>query len=233
MKNLKTESFILAIGILAAGIFVYFGFVAFSERDRTVEVRGFSEKNIEANLAVWPIQYRAFGNNLDVLYAGAEDAKIKVMAFLKKGGIPEEDITMSAPNMTDFDNREYKPDNIPARYLVEFNITVSTKKVKEARDMTYHITELQKEGVSINSNNYENRIKYDYTTLDEIKPEMIEASTKNAREAGEKFAKDSGSSLGKIKKARQGFFSIEDSNEQTPWIKKIRVVTTVEYYLKN
>ncbi len=233
MKNLKTESIILAIGLVTAGLLIYFGFIAFGERDRTVEVRGFSEQNVEADQAVWPIQYRAFGNNLETLYAGAEKAKAQVLSFLEKGGIPKEDISMSAPNLTDFDNREYRPDNTPARYLIEFNITITTKKVTEARDLTYRITELQKAGTNINSNNYESRIKYDYTALDKIKPEMIEASTKNAREAGEKFAKDSGSSLGKIKKARQGYFSIEDSNEQTPWIKKVRVVTTVEYYLKN
>lgn len=233
MKNLRIESVIVAIGLLALGLFVYLGFVAYGERDRTVEVRGFSERNVEADKAVWPIQYRSFGNSLDALYAEAEAAKTKVLSFLIQAGIPEADITTSAPNMTDFNNREYKPENLPARYLVEFNITISTKNVKAARELTYRIAELQKAGVNINSNNYESRITYDYTALDKIKPEMIEASTKNAREAGEKFAKDSGSSLGKIKKARQGFFSIEDSNAETPWIKKVRVVTTVEYYLKN
>ena len=74
---------------------------------------------------------------------------------------------------------------------------------------------------------------YEYTILDKIKPEMIEASTKNAREAAEKFAKDSGSKLGKIKNASQGYFSIENRDNNTPWIKKIRVVTSVSYYLKN
>lgn len=62
---------------------------------------------------------------------------------------------------------------------------------------------------------------------------MIEEATKNARASAEKFAQDSGSSLGKIRRANQGQFSITDRDSNTPYIKSVRVVTTVEYFLKD
>ena len=75
-------------------------------------------------------------------------------------------------------------------------------------------------------------MRFKFEGLNEIKPGMIEEATKNAREVGEKFAKDSGSRLGKIKTANQGTFSITDRDSNTPEIKKVRVVTSVTYYLK-
>jgi hypothetical protein len=76
-------------------------------------------------------------------------------------------------------------------------------------------------------------VSYEFTGLNDIKPEMIEEATKNAREVAEKFATDSNSKLGKIRNASQGQFSISDRDANTPYIKKVRVVTTVNYYLKN
>ena len=62
---------------------------------------------------------------------------------------------------------------------------------------------------------------------------MIAQATENAREAAAQFAKDSGSKVGKMKTASQGSFSIDDSSSSTPYIKKVRVVTTIVYYLED
>ena len=234
MKNLRTESIILAVGLLLAGLLVYEGFDSMAERDRSVDVRGFSERIVNADKATWPISYKAFGNDLDMLYVNADEAKHKIISFLTKAGIAPEDIASSAPRVTDYNATDYKPDNIKTRYMIQMCITVSTKKVKTVRELTYRIPELIREGISIVNNDYDaNQLTYEYTGLEKIKPAMIEASTKNAREAAEKFAKDSGSKLGKIRKASQGYFSIENRDNNTPWIKKVRVVTSVSYYLKN
>ncbi len=234
MKNLRLESIIIAAGLLLAGFLVYEGFSTMAERDRSVDVRGFSERTVNANKATWPINYKAFGNDLDILYADADAAKYKIISFLTKAGIAPEDIATSAPKVTDYNTAEYKPENIRTRYTIQMCITVSTKKVEAVRELTYRIPELIRQGISIVSNDYDaNQLTYEYTDLDKIKPAMIEASTKNAREAAEKFAKDSGSKLGKIKRASQGYFSIENRDNNTPWIKKVRVVTSVSYYLKN
>ncbi len=93
--------------------------------------------------------------------------------------------------------------------------------------------ELLKDGIAITDGGYQYQIKYEYTDLNSIKPEMIAEATAKAREAGQKFASDSESTLGKIKSATQGQFSIEDRDENTPYIKKVRVVSYIEFYLED
>jgi hypothetical protein len=88
-------------------------------------------------------------------------------------------------------------------------------------------SELIKEEVIVNIYN-----SYEYNRLNEIKPSMIAESLENARNAADEFAKNSRSRIGKMRTASQGYFEVEDLDENTPQIKKIRVVTTVEYYLK-
>jgi hypothetical protein len=95
------------------------------------------------------------------------------------------------------------------------------------------IIELGKQGIAISQQDYQSRTEFLFTNLNAYKPVMIEEATKNAREVAEKFAQDSHSKLGKIKKASQGQFSISDRDESTPHIKKIRVVSTIEYYLSD
>jgi hypothetical protein len=94
-------------------------------------------------------------------------------------------------------------------------------------------SELMKTGIAVTGDEYgENRVDYQFTGLNQIKPEMVEEATKNARATAEKFAEDSGSKLGRIFSASQGQFSIDDRDANTPYIKKIRVVNTVEYSLE-
>lgn len=233
MKNLRIEAVIIGLGLLLAGWCVYCGFTSLAERDRTVSVRGFSERTVDADKVTWPIKLKLIGDDIASLSGQINVSKAKVVKFLKENGIPEKDIAVAAPKVTDYTMQDYKPDNIKSRYAMEMMITVASNKVDLVRSLTYRTADLMAQGVTIAGEDYGQGINYEYSGLDKIKPAMIEASTKNAREAAEKFAKDSGSKLGKIKSATQGYFSIDDRDQNTPWIKKVRVVTSVEYYLKN
>ena len=119
------------------------------------------------------------------------------------------------------------------RYNVTSVITVTSTKVDLVRKMISEQSELLKQGIAITGGDYRYNVQYDYTGLNDIKPQMIEEATKNARAAAIKFAKDSDSELGKIKRAYQGQFSIEDRDANTPYIKRIRVVTTIDYSLED
>ena len=233
MKHLRIESLIIALGLVCAGAFIYFGIEAFGERSRTVEVRGFSERIVDADKATWPIRCKLRSDDVADIYNQAKSATDKIKTYLVNNGIDAKDITTSAPKVTDYRMQDWKPENVSSSYVADVTVTVSTKQVKRVHDLTYSVSDLMKQGIYVVSNEYGGDVTYEYTSLEKIKPEMIEASTKNAREAAEKFAKDSGSKLGKIKRATQGFFSIENRDEQTPWMKKVRVVTSVEYFLKN
>ena len=113
-------------------------------------------------------------------------------------------------------------------------ITVYTSDVDAVLNLMSKQSDLLKKGiVAGGSNQWENPVEFKYEGLNDIKPEMIEEATRNAREAAQKFAKDSGSRLGKIRTANQGTFTIENRDSSTPYIKKIRVVTSVTYYLDN
>lgn len=234
MKNYRIESVILAVGLAVLGLCVYWGLCGLSQRDREVSVRGLAEREVMADHVIWPIVYKTTGNDLQALYDDINTANNKIVSFLKRNGVKADEINVGAPQIIDlradrYNERQSERD----RYNVTSTLTVSTSQVETVRGLIPRMGELLREGVAISAQEYGMTPQYEFQSLNKIKPEMIEEATKNAREAAEKFAKDSESSLGKIKNATQGLFSIEDRDQFTPYIKKIRVVTSVDYYLKS
>jgi hypothetical protein len=173
-------------------------------------------------------------NDIQSIYAQTDAGNAVVVDFLKAGGISQEEITVSVPQISDKFANEYGDIDRAFRYIAKNVITVYTSDVDTVLELIGRQSELLKKGiVTGGGNQWENPVEFKYEGLNEIKPEMIEDATRNAREAAQKFAKDSDSRLGKIKTATQGTFTIENRDSNTPYIKKVRVVTSVTYYLKN
>ncbi|MCI6518877.1 MAG: SIMPL domain-containing protein [Prevotellaceae bacterium] len=233
MKNLRIESAILAVGLALLGVFVYNGINSLAKRDRVVSVRGLAEKEVQADRVIWPLAYKTVGDDLGSVYRDISSANKKIQTFLIKNGIKASDITNGAPQVNDLWTNEYRDNVNRQRYNATSVTTVSSSDVAKVRALMTRTGELLSQGIAIAPNDYNYPIQFDFTSLNKIKPQMIEQATKNAREAAEKFAKDSESKLGKIKSAQQGLFSIEDRDSNTPYIKEVRVVTTVDYYLDN
>lgn len=234
MKNLRIEALILSLGFLLLGLFIERGFRSFAERDRSVNVKGLAEMEVPANKVTWPLVYKSLGNNLNQLYDEIKHSNATITQFLKEKGLSEKEISINAPEIIDLQAERYGNDRASVyRYNVTTVITVTSDKVDLVRGLISEQGELLKRGIAITSGDYRYNVSYEYTSLNEIKPSMIEEATKNAREAAEKFAKDSGSELGKIRHAYQGQFSINDRDPNTPYIKKIRVVTTIDYSLED
>lgn len=233
MKNLRIESAILAVGLALLGVFVYNGINSLAKRDRVVSVRGLAEKEVQADRVIWPLAYKTVGDDLGSVYRDISSANKKIQTFLIKNGIKASDITNGAPQVNDLWTNEYRDNVNRQRYNATSVTTVSSSDVAKVRALMTRTGELLSQGIAIAPNDYNYPIQFDFTSLNKIKPQMIEQATKNAREAAEKFAKDSESKLGKIKLAQQGLFSIEDRDSNTPYIKEVRVVTTVDYYLDN
>lgn len=233
MKNLRIESAILAVGLALLGVFVYNGINSLAKRDRVVSVRGLAEKEVQADRVIWPLAYKTVGDDLGSVYRDISSANNKIQTFLIKNGIKASDITNGAPQVNDLWTNEYRDNVNRQRYNATSVTTVSSSDVAKVRALMTRTGELLSQGIAIAPNDYNYPIQFDFTSLNKIKPQMIEQATKNAREAAEKFAKDSESKLGKIKSAQQGLFSIEDRDSNTPYIKEVRVVTTVDYYLDN
>lgn len=233
MKNLRIEAVILAIGLALTGYFVKAGIDTLATRDRVVTVKGLAEMEVPADKVTWPLMYKSIGNDLPALYSQIEATNQKIQAFLTSKGIDTGEISINAPEIVDLQAERYSNNDKPYRYNITTVITVTSGKVDLVRGLIASQGELLKQGIAISGGDYRYNVSYDYTSLNSIKPKMIEEATKNARAAAEKFAKDSDSKLGKIKKAYQGQFSIDDRDANTPYIKKIRVVTTIDYSLED
>ena len=233
MKNWRIEALILAIGLMVGGTFVQNGLRKLSTRNRVVTVKGLAEMEVKADKVTWPLVYKVLGNDMSVLYNEIKGSNLKITEFLKSKGIKDEEISINAPEIIDTQAERYNSSVQPYRYNVTTVITVTSKQVDLVRKLINEQSELLKQGIAIISGEYRYNVTYAYTSLNDIKPKMIEEATKNARMAAEKFAKDSESSLGSIQKAYQGQFSIENRDEYTPYIKQVRVVTTIDYTLED
>lgn len=225
---------LLCIGLIVTGYLISGSVIKFKALNRTVVVKGLSEREVPANIAIWPIRFGEVDNDLNNLFSSMQRKNSLIAEFLKRSGFKEDEISISPPAITDRQAQTYaNPDKILYRYSGDSTITVYTENVDLVRKTMKDLVELGKQGIAISAQQYDSRTEFLFTRLNDIKPEMIEEATKNAREVAEKFAKDSQSKLGKIKSARQGQFEINDRDSNTPYIKKVRVVSTLEYYLSD
>ncbi len=238
MKNKRVwPAFILgstiSLGIIIASYLVSDALVKFRAANRFVTVKGLAEQEVDADLAIWPISFEDADNDLSLLYQRLGAKRDTITKFLLNGGLPKEDISFLPPQVMDFQAHKYAYDrgSRPLRYRVEATILVRTENVPLIKKLMEQSTELINQGIVIMQADYQRSTEFLFTGLNAIKPAMIEEATKNARKAAEKFAKDSGSTVGKIRTARQGLFTITNRDNNSPDRKKIRVVTTVEYFL--
>ena len=224
----------IMVGLIFLGMMIPKAVSNFRSFDRIVTVKGLSEREVKADKVIWPLAFNVVGNDISSVYSEIDRKTGKVIEFLKSGGIRDSEITVSVPTVSDKYAQEYGNNDRTFRYLSKNVITVCTGNVDAVLALMNKQVDLLKDGLVLGSgNSWENPVEFKFEGLNDIKPEMIEDATKNAREAAQKFAKDSGSRLGKIKTANQGTFSIENRDSNTPYIKKVRVVSSVTYYLKN
>lgn len=233
MKHEKLiSSIIIAAALVIAGFALRSGIVTFKDRDCQVSVKGLCEKEVKANKVTWPLVYKEIGSDPTAMYSTMEQKNQQIVKFLKAGGLTDEEISVNPPSITDRQADNYGNEMLSYRYKATSVITVTSQNVDRVRTLMRKQTELMKQGIALVSEEYgENKVIYEFTGLNDIKPQMVEEATKNARQTAEKFAADSGSRLGKISHASQGQFSIEDRDATTPYIKNVRVVVTMDYQL--
>lgn len=221
----------ISIAMVISSLFISRAIGEFGSPDRFVEVKGLAEREVAANLAIWPINYSLTGTSLEELRQRLDRADESVIAFLKLNGFSDAEITRSPPRVTDrwlntYDNQ--RPDE---RYAAERTLTLRTDQVESARTAMSDAAELISQGVPLTPN-WGSAAEFLFTALDEIKPEMIAEATADARRAANQFAEDSGSRVGAIRTARQGYFTIAERDPSSPHVKLVRVVTTIDYDLE-
>ena len=221
----------LMIGLVVGALLLGNAIRASRADDRVVSVKGLCEREVKADKVICPFAYKEGGDNLQQLYRTIEEKNGVIIEFLKDAGISEEEITIAAPKVVDT-RTEWSGSQNRYVYIVTSVVTVCTDKVDEIIALQSRQGELLQRGIATAAS-WEYQTVYSFTKLNEIKPAMIETATKNARGTAEKFAADSDSKLGKIKRATQGQFTITDRDSNTPYMKNVRVVTSVDYYLKD
>ena len=228
MKQNLLAGALVALGLTLSGVFVYCGIKRIADKDRAVSVKGLSTREVEADYAVWPLTYGMNGNDLPSLYQSLGQVTNKVKQHLLALGFEETDLRQGSISVDDNWSNYYGDRRPEYKYTLRTSLIVSTDKVKLVVASQGKEAELLKQGIIVSTEKW--NLNYQYNGLPELKPSMIEEATQNARAVAQKFADDAQCSLGSIRRASQGQFSIE-SDEYQPWIKHVRVVTTVDYYL--
>ncbi len=222
----------LLLGMIALGWLLGHAAIKVKRLERTVAVKGLSEREVPADIAIWPLTFQEASNDLNALFDALQRKNGLITKFLAGHGIAPEAISVAAPTVNDLYAQSYgDKSNIVYRYTANSTVTVYSTDVEAVRKAMKDVITLGKQGVALSGEGYQNQTQFEFSGLAKLKPEMIEEATKNARAVAEKFAEDSESRLGKIRSAQQGQFSIENRDSTTPHIKKVRVVSTVEYYL--
>lgn len=227
---------IIAAGIVVLGFCLKSGIDNFVNKGRNVEVKGLAEREVEANKVTWPITIKETGNDLQGLYNTISTKTKVIKRFLVSNGVKDDEIFENAPSVTDYMSQGSYNQKSLYRYTISASMTVVSKDVQKIRKITAKQGELLSEGVAIVSQSdwdNDSRPTYEFTGFKEMKPEMVAEAIENAQKTAEQFARNSHSEIDKIVTADQGYFEIVDRDENTPYIKNIRVVTHITYSLKN
>lgn len=229
-KTALAASAILAVGLVVGGYLLGDGLTRAREADRSVTVRGLAEKDVVADLATWTIAYSASANDMATAQASVDQDTAAIRAFFAELGFPEEALQPTGVNVS-----SYTQDGVPI-FTVRQRMTLRTNDIERAQRAVRRQFDLVRRGVLLEEGS---GMAYTFTKLNDVKPEMVAAATKDARRAAEQFAEDSDTSVGGIKQATQGYFEITGRDGEgggwgvadTPY-KRVRVVTTIDFYLR-
>lgn len=227
-----TLGLFICLGLGTLGFFIKGTVDTFKAYERSVTVKGLSEKEVQADIIIWPITFSVTSNSLSPLYKDVDEQIEQIRSFLIENGVKSDEITPAPVAITDRSAQSYSNgQRAEFRFTATQSLTIYSTEVNKVRDIMGKLSELGQKGIVFSGNTYQMRPQYLFSGLNQLKPEMIEEATTKAREVAEKFAEDSKSTLGKIKRASQGQFSVNPRDNNNPHIKKVRVVSTVEYYL--
>lgn len=240
MRTYSFPALVLALGIVLGGALVGNGFRAGRSADRFVTVKGVSEREAVADLALWPLQIVAAENDLGVAQSHMDRMVDLTIAFLQESGVTEDQVTIQAFRVRDTEAERYGGGPAPNRFVITQTLMVRSEDPGALQAASQRVGELVGAGVVLTSGQEygPGGPTFLFTRLNDLKPEMLAEATARAREAAEEFASASGSRVGKIRRANQGVFQIlprdpaPGQQEQNQLFKTVRVVTTVEYLLE-
>ncbi|HEY7893275.1 MAG TPA: SIMPL domain-containing protein [Gemmatimonadaceae bacterium] len=234
---------ILALGVVLGGFFIGHGFVRAKAADRFVTVKGVAEREVKADLAIWPLHVVGADNDLAAANAKVASSVAGVRQFLARHGIDTSQIQLADFSVADAEANQYGPDRKATnRFVVQEMVLVRSTHPDEVLKASQQISELAAIGVVVSGGaaygSGDTGPTFVFTGLNALKPAMIADATARAREAASQFAHDSRSEVGDIRAASQGVFEIlprdeaPGISESSQIAKRVRVVSTIDYYLQ-
>jgi hypothetical protein len=206
--------------------------------DRYVTVKGVAEREVNADLALWPIRFVATGARLSDAQEKARSSRNAIMAFLKLQAISDSAVELQRLDVTDTRANPYQDNNNEQKFIISQTLLVRSEDIEKIRQAAQGVSELVDSGVVLSSDYGPSGPTYLFNGLNDIKPAMIAEATASARESASQFAEDAKTELGELRRANQGVFQIlardqaPGISEQQHPVKTVRVVSTVEYYLR-
>lgn len=226
------SAIILALGLASVGVFVGNSIKYFKNFDRYVEVKGLAEETVKSDQAIWQIGFSASNNDLKQIYSTINNEQQTIMSFLLVHGFTANQIQKQPASVIDNYANSYSNNTKTSRYTATSGIVISSYDVDKVAQVIQMASELVESGVILTNNN----VAYSYNKLNDIKTGMLNDALTNAKKSAEEFAAKSQSQLGAIRNASQGLFSIAspggNGNDNASIEKKVRVVTTVQFFLK-
>ena len=223
------QAAILAVGLLLLGLCIKSGIDNFTNKDRRVTVKGLAEKVVDADKVTWNISVTYVGDNLDELFRLINGKVEVIQNYLKENKIEgKATINVNSFSITDNNANVWSERRPTYRYSVTRSLNVASTDTKFIEELKQKASDaLLERGVMLDSN----YASYEYTKFQELKPEMMSEAIAAAEKTAQQFAENSHSTINKIVEAGQGEFSIEEAD--IPYQKKVRVVSTITYSLKD
>ena len=223
---------ILGCGFALGGYFIKNGLIESKQYTRFVEVKGLAERVVKSDEAIWTLNIKLVNNQLPALYQAIGDAQNKTRQFLILQGFAENEISINPVSVNDNQSVSYNQNQDMPRYSADTGLTISTSHIEKVAAAVQKTGDLVQQGIVITTSN----ALFRFNNLNAIKPAMLAEATQNAHDVAQGFARDAKTSLGNIRRATQGLFTISDANSNydsgNAIMKKVRVVTTVEYQLE-
>src|SRR5258708_1459487 len=225
-------SFIIGMAVFA--LLAGHSFRSVKRMDEFVTVRGLSEREVPADLAIWPIAFNVSENDLTKLQGNIQAARKTVYQFLTESGFEQTEISNAPPQITDAQTTSGEVDvsKRTLRYQANITVLLRSAKIPKVKSAMETCDKLVQQGIALSGGEYMGKPQFLFTGLNGIKPDMIQEANHNARKAAERFAADSNSPVGAVRHAVQGQFEITDVDSSSPDRKVVRVVTTVDFYLQ-
>lgn len=226
-SNSLLAALCLAIGIALGGYFVGQGILGHNKTSK-ISVKGLAEREVPATIAIWTLSYSANDDQLTEVDRKLAEGATLVKDFLKKAGFDEADIALQPPSLRDhsMESRDKDAQAPATRFSASQSVLLRTQKVQAVKPAVSATSNLMRQGLMLGD---VSSPRFFFEDLNSVKPGMIEEATKNARVAGEQFARDSNTKLGRLLNASQGWFQVSDRDEATPERKVVRVIVEVEY----